>query len=69
MVASAFFAAVQPSRYGFVEDRYARMLKPVVYHRQGQYLGYALKFSPREVDATIVSEERFGWVREHCETK
>lgn len=30
-VASSFFYAVQPSRYGFTEDRYARLLKAVIY--------------------------------------
>ena len=48
--ASSFYYAVQRSQHGFTEDCYARMLKPVVYHRQGQHLGYGLKFWPREVD-------------------
>jgi len=64
-VASAFFYAVQPSKHGFVEDRYARILKPVVYRGPNRYLGYGLKFWPREVDAEITSEERFAWVRDH----
>ena len=63
-VAGSFFYAVQPSQHGFTEARYARMLKPVVYHRQGQYQGYGIKFWPREVDEVIKKEDRLGWVRE-----
>lgn len=63
-VASGFFYAVQPSIHGFTEDRYARMLKPVVYHRQGWYLGYGLKFWPRELDEQLKKGERYGWVRQ-----
>ena len=62
--AGSFFYAVQPSRYGFTEDRFARMLKPVVYHRQLKYRGYGLKFWPREVEPKLETEPRFGWLRE-----
>jgi len=62
-IASSFFYAVQRSRHGFTEDRYARMLKPVVYHRQGQHLGYGLKFWPREVQELVAGQEELGWVR------
>jgi hypothetical protein len=61
-VAGSFFYAVQPSRLGFTEDRYARMLKPIVYHREGHYVGYGIKFWPREVDERIRSEEKLRWV-------
>lgn len=61
-VASSFYFATQ-QRYGFVEDRYARMLKPVVYHHEGRYQGYGLKFWPRDVDEILKAEERFAWVR------
>lgn len=63
-VASSFYYAVQSSQYGYTEDRYARMLKPVVYHREGRYLGYGLKFWPGEVEGILQNEVRFGWVRE-----
>jgi hypothetical protein len=63
-VAGSFFYAVQPSQHGFTENRYARILKPVVYHRQGQYQGYGIKFWPREVDEMVKSEERLAWVQE-----
>jgi hypothetical protein len=62
-VASGFAYAVEPSRYGFTEDRYARMLKPVMY-RYGRYRGYGLKFWPREFEPKLEAEERFTWLRE-----
>lgn len=63
-VASSFFYAVQPSRYGFREDRYARMLKPVVYHDRGRYHGYGVKFWPREVEEMVGRDDGFTSFRE-----
>ena len=62
-VASSFFYALQPSRHGFTEDRYARILKPIVYHHQGRYLGYGLKFWPKDTGEMLNQEERFAWLR------
>lgn len=62
-VAGSFFYALEPSQYGFTEDRYARMLKPVVYHRRGRYIGYGLKFWPRDA-AQLLGEERYRWATE-----
>lgn len=64
-VASGFFKAVEPSRLGFTEDRYARMLKPVVFRHKNRYLGYGLKFFPREVDEVIDEEPCLDWVKQH----
>lgn len=49
-VAGSFYYAVEPSRYGYTEDRYVKLLKPVVYHRRGKYLGYGVKSWPREAE-------------------
>lgn len=57
-VASGFFKAVEPSQYGHTEDRYARMLKPVLYRREETYEGYGLKFWPGEPG------KRLAWFRE-----
>lgn len=64
-VASGFFKAVEPSRLGFTEDRYARMLKPVVFRHKNRYLGYGLKFFPREVDEVIDEEPCLDWVKQN----
>lgn len=61
-VASSTYYAVQPSQHGYTEDRYIRMLKPVIYHHRGRYLGYGLKFWPQEVDEMLATEERLRWV-------
>lgn len=63
-VAGSFFYAVEPSAHGFTEDRYARMLKPVVYHSQERYLGYGIKLWPRETDALVAEGGRFAWIRD-----
>ena len=66
-VASSFFYAVQPSQYGFIEGRFARMLKPIVYHRDGRYPGFGLKFWPCEADATWQNDKRLNWLEDYME--
>ncbi len=63
-VAGSFFYAVESTRHGFTEDRYARMLKQTVYHHRGQYRGYGIKFWPREVENCLDTDERLKWVNE-----
>jgi hypothetical protein len=63
-VAGSFFYAVQPSQYGYTEDRHARILKPVVYHQKGRYLGHGLKFWPREAESMVRTEDSLRWVQE-----
>ena len=67
-LASSFFYAVQPSQYGHVEGRYARMLKPVIYHREGRHLGYGLKFWPREADTVWQNDKRMDWLEDYTKT-
>ncbi len=62
-VAGSFCYAVEPSQYGYAEYRYARMLRPAVYHHNSRYIGYGLKFWPGEVEDLLEVEERFGWGR------
>jgi hypothetical protein len=62
-IASSSYYAVQDSTHGFTEDRYIRMLKPVIYKHKGQYLGYGLKFWPRETDEMLRKWEGLEWVR------
>lgn len=63
-VASSVYYAVQPTQHGYTEDRYIRMLKPVVYHHHGRHWGYGLKFWPREADALLSQDDRLRWVVE-----
>jgi hypothetical protein len=62
-VASSAYYAVQPSKYGYTEDRYIRMLKPVIYHHRERYLGYGLKFWPREANGRLEQTENLRWVK------
>lgn len=61
-VAGGFFYAVQPSAYGFREDRYARLLRPVVYHRHGAFIGYGVKLWPKESEDLVRTEKGFEWL-------
>ena len=47
-VASSVFYAVQPNRYGEVEDRYVRLMAKVFYRHNNTVLGYGLKFWPQD---------------------
>lgn len=62
-VASSFYFAVNPTAHGFTEDRYARMLKPIVYQRGGHYVGYGIKLWPTETSEMISANEYLGWIR------
>ena len=53
-VASSFFAAINKNRYGFMEDRYVRIIKPTVYCHMGKYLKYGVKTFP--VDNQTITE-------------
>jgi uncharacterized protein DUF3800 len=60
-VATGFFKAVELTEYGFTEDRYAKILKPVLFQRDSNYLGFGLRFWPSQ----IVTERRaLAWIRE-----
>lgn len=62
-VASGFFYGVNLNQYGFAEERYARMLKTVVFNREGQFKGYGLKFWPRECEAKVQEETYLNWLK------
>ena len=63
-VAHAFFRAVEPTAYGHTEDRYARMLRPVVYRYKKNSLGYGIKLWPREIEAQVPTHSTLSWLRE-----
>lgn len=46
IAASAIAAAVEPDLYGNCETRYVSTLKPLIYHRRGNYLSYGMKTVP-----------------------
>jgi hypothetical protein len=65
-VASGFFKAVEPTQYGYTEDRYARMLKAVLYRKEGVYQGYGLNLWP-PLGERLLTADRLSWVREILE--
>ena len=61
-VAGSFFYAVEKSQYGFTEDRYVRILKPVIYNRRGIYKGYGIKFWPLEDEEFLKKNLNLNWL-------
>lgn len=46
LLAGSLRTALEPSRYGETEHRFAKTLEPLVYRRNGNCLSYGLKFFP-----------------------
>lgn len=61
-VASGFFFGLQTNQYGFTEDRYARMLKSVVYNHKERFNGYGIKLFPREAETDLKKESHLAWL-------
>ena len=57
-IASSFAAAFEPNQYGNCETRYAEILKPVTYHRNGNYLSYGVKLVPNADECQLNDEQR-----------
>lgn len=62
LATSGLTAALEPDFYGNVEARYARMLKPVVYNRNGNYMSYGTKMVP-EVERLELSPQQHEFVQ------
>lgn len=62
-VASAFARAVERNPFGFTEDRYARILEPIMYRHHGTTMSYGVKLWPAEFDWR--TSELTGWLREN----
>ncbi len=57
-VASSFAAAVEPNPYGNCELRYAEILKPITYQRNGNFLSYGMKFMPKIADCRLNDQQQ-----------
>ncbi|MEQ8397894.1 DUF3800 domain-containing protein [Thalassobaculum sp.] len=60
-VASGVAKAVEWSEYGTTEDRYAQIIRPIIYKRSGTYRSYGLKFFPTVPDSLML-EPRMSWL-------
>lgn len=57
-IASSFAAGLEPNPYGNCERRYAETLKPVTYHRNGNYLSYGVKIVPKPEECGLSEEQQ-----------
>lgn len=62
IVTSGITTALEPDFYGNVEPRFARMLKPHVYHRGKNYLSYGAKLVP-PADQLQLSEQQAEFLK------
>ncbi|MCH8306411.1 MAG: DUF3800 domain-containing protein [Candidatus Marinimicrobia bacterium] len=60
-VAGSFFFSVEPSRFGFTNDAYVKLLKPVIYNKKGVYSGYGFKFWPKEALILLKEDKGLKW--------
>lgn len=63
-VASGFFFGVNKTKYGFSEEKYATMLKNVVYNHRGRYAGYGIKLFPVETEKLITEKSHLQWLQD-----
>ena len=61
-VASGISRGLELSQYGLTEDRFARLLKPTVYRRGGNYFSYGLKLFPTIPKLEPERDHRYGWL-------
>jgi Protein of unknown function (DUF3800) len=64
-VATSTYYGVNPSRFGHTEPRYIIALKPATYRRSGKYVGYGIKFWPKEVQRLVDTEASLRWVKDN----
>jgi hypothetical protein len=58
LVVSGLSAALEPDLYGNVESRFAKMLRPHVYSRNGNYLSYGAKIVPSAESIPLNDQQR-----------
>lgn len=62
--ASSFYKGLEPTSLRIIEDRYARILRPVVFHRKNRFEGYGIKLWPPETRDWLSEEPLLSWVQE-----
>jgi hypothetical protein len=58
LATSGITAGLEPDFYGNVEPRFARMLKPVIYHRGRNYMSYGTKIVPPVDQIPFTDQQR-----------
>lgn len=62
IVASGVGRGLELSPAGLCEDRFARHLQQVVYHRGNNYSSYGMKFFPERPDVEKERDNRYSWL-------
>lgn len=57
VIASSFASGLEPDMYGNCEPRYSTTLKPVTYHRKGNYLSYGVKLVPNPEECPLNEQQ------------
>ena len=60
-IASGVAQGVELSRHGFCEDRFAKTLRPVVYHHGQNYQSYGMKVMPAHPAIEVDRDNRYEW--------
>jgi hypothetical protein len=60
IIAGGLRDAVEPSRFGHTEHRFAKIFQPVIYQRKGRYNSYGLKFFPQPPAGHSWLEKYYG---------
>ncbi len=58
-IAGAVFNALEPNPFGFTEDRYLKLILPIIHNIDGNYLDYGIKITPQEAVAELEKREFF----------
>ena len=62
-LASSAYQSLNKSDYGYVEDKYVRTLRPILYRYRKTIWGYGFKVFP-ENESNNIESELFHWIRE-----
>ncbi len=61
-ITSSLYNALEPNKFGLIEESYINTLKPTIYHRQNNYHAYGLKIFPRMCnDKSLILE--YPWMQ------
>lgn len=58
LIAMCMTVGLEPDAYGNCELRYARVLRPLLYHRGGNYLSYGVKLVPRPSQIPLTEQQQ-----------
>lgn len=57
IVASSISSGLELDMYGNCEQRYAEILRPIIYRRDNNYLSYGIKILPNHEECELIPEQ------------